>query len=187
MSTRRYTRGLQFRSFDACPANAFRRFRSSKIEEFARLSLKLATIFAALFVACSICIGAPRQQTSQQKPPDNYTGIFVEPDQALFATMCALDAAGFAADESTLSEMPSRLALREAMLKMQGPATEALRQFYHDHLLGDPGETLSRYVTFSLVVGQPPRFDFQVNHDLLVAFYEEARLDSQGATVQTEY
>ena len=170
MSTRRYTRGLQFRSFDACPANAFRRFRSSKIEEFARLSLKLATIFAALFVAGSICIGAQRQQTSQtsqQKPPDNYTGISVEPDQALFATMCALDAAGFAADESTLSEMPSRLALREAMLKMQGPATEALRQFYHDHLLGDPGETLSRYITFSLVVGPPPRFDFQVNHDLL--------------------
>ena len=134
------------------------------------MSLKLATIFAALFVAGSICIGAQRQQTSQtsqQKPPDNYTGISVEPDQALFATMCALDAAGFAADESTLSEMPSRLALREAMLKMQGPATEALRQFYHDHLLGDPGETLSRYITFSLVVGPPPRFDFQVNHDLL--------------------
>jgi tetratricopeptide (TPR) repeat protein len=201
MSTRRYTRGLQFRSFDACPANAFRRFRSSQIEEFARLSLKLATIFAALFVAGSICIGAQHQQTSQQNPPDNYTGILVEPDQALFATMCALDAAGFAADESTLSEMPSRLALREAMLKMQGPATEALRQFYHDHLLGDPGETLSRYITFSLVVGPPPRFDFQVNHDLLppdvlaidgfreilVAFYEEARLDSQWAKVQTEY
>ena len=115
--------------------------------------------------------------------------------------MCALDAAGFAADESTLSEMPSRLALREAMLKMQGPATEALRQFYRDHLLGDPGETLSRYITFSLVVGPPPRFDFQMNHDLLPpdvltiegfreilpAFYQEARLDLQWAKVQPEY
>ena len=56
--------------------------------------------------------------------------------------MCALDAAGFAADESTLSEMPSRLALREAMLKMQGPATEALRQFYRDHLLADSGRNI---------------------------------------------
>jgi hypothetical protein len=155
--------------------------------------------------SASICTAAQRQQTSpqtpQQKPPDNYTGIFVEPNEALFATMCALDAAGFAADESTLSEMPSRLALREAMLKMQGPATEALRQFYHDHLLGDPGETLSRYITFSLVVGPPPRFEFQVIHDLLppdvlaiegfreilAAFYEEARLDSQWAKVQPEY
>jgi tetratricopeptide (TPR) repeat protein len=201
MWTRRYARGLHFRLFEACPANAFCRSRSSPIQKFVRLNLKLATIFAALLAAASICIGAQRQQTSQPKPPDNYTGIFVEPDQALFATMCALDAAGFAADESTLSEMPSRLALRETMLKMQGPATEALRLFYHDHLLGDPGETLSRYITFSLVVGPPPRFDFQVNRDLLPpdvlaidgfreilsAFYEEARLDSQWAKVQTEY
>jgi hypothetical protein len=108
------------------------------------LNLKLAAIVAALLVAVSTCIAAQREQAHQEKPPDNYSGIFVEPDQALFATMCALDAAGFAADESTLSEMPSRLALREAMLKMQGPATEALRQFYRDHLLGDPGETRSR-------------------------------------------
>jgi hypothetical protein len=163
--------------------------------------LKLAAIVAALLVAASICIAAQRGQAPQDKPPDNYSGIFVEPDQALFATMCALDAAGFAADESTLSEMPSRLALRETMLKMQGPATEALRQFYRDHLLGDPGETLSRYITFSLVVGPPPRFDFQVNRDLLppdvltidgfrevlAAFYQEARLDREWAKVQPEY
>ena len=87
------------------------------------------------------------------------------------------------------------------MLKMQGPATEALRQFYHDHLFGDPGETLSRYITFSVVVGPPPRFDFQVNRDLLppdvltiegfrevlAAFYQEARLDQEWAKVQPEY
>ena len=165
------------------------------------MNWKFATVVAALLVAASICIGAQREQTHQEKPPDNYSGIFVEPDQALFATMCALDAAGFAADESTLSEMPSRLALREAMLKMQGPATEALRQFYRDHLLGDPGETLSRYITFSVVVGPPPRFDFQMNRDLLppdvltidgfrevlAAFYQEARLDQEWAKVQPEY
>jgi tetratricopeptide (TPR) repeat protein len=192
---------LQFLSFEACPANAFGQLRSPQIQKFAQLSLKLAAIVAALLVAVSTCIAAQREQARQEKPPDNYSGIFVEPDQALFATMCALDAAGFAADESTLSEMPSRLALREAMLKMQGPATEALRQFYRDHLLGDAGETLSRYITFSLVVGPPPRFDFQLNHDLLppdvltiesfreilAAFYQEARLDLQWAKVQPEY
>ena len=181
--------------------NAFPRSRSSQIQEFAQLKWKFATVAAALLVAGSICIGAQREQKPEEKPPDNYSGIFVEPDQALFATMCALDAAGFAADESTLSDMPSRLALREAMLKMQGPATEALRQFYHDHLFGDPGETLSRYITFSVVVGPPPRFDFQVIRDLLppdvltiegfrdilAAFYQEARLDLQWAKVQPEY
>jgi hypothetical protein len=142
-----------------------------------------------------------RQRTLPPQPPDNYSGILVESNEQLFATLCALDAAGFAADESTLAEMPSRLALREDMLKMQGPATEALRQFYRDHLLADPGETLSRYVTFSLVVGPPPHFDFQVNRDLvppdviaidgfreiLVAFYQEARLDRRWASVEPEY
>ncbi len=163
--------------------------------------MKLATIVAALLVAGSISIGAQREQNPPGKLPDNYTGISVEPDQALFATMCALDAAGFAAEETTLSEMPSRLALRETMLKMQGPATEALRQFYRDHLLGDAGETLSRYMTFSLVVGPPPRFNFQVDREslppdvltidgfreILAAFYEEARLDLEWAKVQREY
>jgi tetratricopeptide (TPR) repeat protein len=160
----------------------------------------------ALIVAAVIAIGAPGfraqgQQTGRPQPPDNYTGIVVEPSQQLFSTMCALNAAGFDADESTLAEMPSRLTLRATMLKMQGPATEALRQFYRDHLLADPGETLSRYITFSLVVGPPPRFDFQMNHDLLppdvlaidgfreilAAFYQEAHLDLYWAQVEPEY
>src|SRR5215467_12163679 len=162
----RYTE-LQLPSFEACPASAFCQFRSPQIQKVAHLNLKFTAIVAALLAASSICTAAQRAQAPQEKPPDNYSGIFVEPNQALFVTMCALDAAGFAADESTLSEMPSRLALREAMLKMQGRATEALRQFYRDHQLGDPGEMQSRYITFSLVVGPAPRFDFQMNHDLL--------------------
>ncbi|MGA8145554.1 MAG: tetratricopeptide repeat protein [Candidatus Acidiferrales bacterium] len=165
------------------------------------MKFSLAVVLSALLATGAIGLKAQDQQAAQQKPPDNYTGIVVEPDQELFATMCALDAAGFAADEGTLSEMPSRLALREDMLKMQGPATEALRAFYRDHLLADPGETLSRYITFSLVIGPPPRFDFQVNREvlppdalalqgfreILAAFYQEARLDLQWAKVQPEY
>ncbi|HYL46292.1 MAG TPA: tetratricopeptide repeat protein [Candidatus Limnocylindrales bacterium] len=130
-----------------------------------------------------------------------YTGITVEPSQQLFATMCALDAAGFAAEEATLAEMPSRLALREDLLKMQGPATEALRAFYKDHLLADPGETLSRYITFALVTGPPPHFDFRMDRDILppgvlaiegfqpilAEFYQEARLDLRWAKVEPEY
>jgi hypothetical protein len=115
--------------------------------------------------------------------------------------MCALDAAGFAAEESTLAETPSRLALREDLLKMQGPATEALRQFYRDHVLGDPGETLSRYVAFALLAGPPPEFRFQGKRELLppdvlalegfqqvlVNFYLEAHLEKRWATIEPEY
>jgi tetratricopeptide (TPR) repeat protein len=125
----------------------------------------------------------------------------VEVSQSIFSVMCALDAAGFAADESTLSEMPSRLALRGELLSLQGPATEALRQFYHDYALADPGETLSRYITFALVVGPPPSFTFLLNHDVmppdalaiegfqevLANFYHEAHLDLRWAAVEPEY
>lgn len=115
--------------------------------------------------------------------------------------MCALDAAGFDADESTLAEMPSRLKLREDLLNMQGPATAALRQFYHEHALANPGETLSRYVTFALVAGAPPQFDFIYDRDLLPPdvltienfqdilsnFYREAHLAVRWAQVEPEY
>ena len=131
----------------------------------------------------------------------NYTGINVQPSVQLFSTMCALDAAGFAADESTLAETPSRLALRADLLKMQGPATIALRQFYSDHLLGDQGESLSRYVAFALFAGAPPQFRYLVKRgmlppevvaiedfrEILVNFYLEAQLENRWAAIEPEY
>jgi len=137
----------------------------------------------------------------QAGPEGAQTGVSVEASQSIFSVMCALDAAGFAADESTLSEMPSRLALRGELLKLQGPATDALRQFYRDYALADPGETLSRYITFALVIGPPPNFTFLLDHDVLppdalaiegfqevlANFYHEAHLDLRWASVEPEY
>jgi tetratricopeptide (TPR) repeat protein len=129
------------------------------------------------------------------------SGVSVEASQQVFSTMCALDAAGFNSDESTLAEMPSRLALRTELLNLQGPATLALRGYYRDHLLADPGETLSRFMTFALVVGPPPRFNFLLDRDvlppdalamegfqeILANFYHEAHLDLRWSRVEPEY
>jgi thioredoxin-like negative regulator of GroEL len=153
----------------------------------------------ALLVVC-IVVAAPGLH-AQQNSPNNYSGISVEASPQVFATMCALDAAGFGADESTLAEMPTRLALRADLLKMQGPATKALRQFYRDHELADPGETLSRYMAFALVAGPPPDFQLQGDHDLLppdvlaidgfqevlVNFYREANLGYRWKGIEPEY
>ena len=171
--------------------------RSSHIRRLFH-SLSVLAVVAGLILVVGVT--AAKSQ-SKQNALVNYTGISVEPSPQLFATMCALDAAGFGADETTLAEMPSRLALREDLLKMKGPATEALRQFYGEHLLADPGETLSQYITFALVVGPPPDFRYQMNHELLppdviaiedfqeilVNFYREARLDARWASVAPEY
>jgi hypothetical protein len=157
-----------------------------------------------VFVAAIIILlgtAVTPEMRGQAAPADAQTGVSVEASQQIFSVMCALDAAGFAADESTLSEMPSRLALRGELLKLQGPATEALRQFYHDYAMADPGETLSRYITFALVIGPPPSFTFLLSHEVmppdalaiegfqevLQNFYHEAHLDLRWAAVESEY
>jgi tetratricopeptide (TPR) repeat protein len=155
----------------------------------------LLSVLVALLAAGAAVVKA------QQVGESGYTGITVEASPQIFTTMCALDAAGFDADESTIAEMPDRLALRADLLKMQGPATDALRQFYRDHALGNPGETLSRYITFALVIGPPPQFQLLGNReslppdvlaldglqDLLPNFYREARLDVRWARIEPEY
>jgi tetratricopeptide (TPR) repeat protein len=156
-----------------------------------------------IFAAIVLLLGATATPTmrGQSAADSTETGVNVEGSPQIFATMCALDAAGFDADESTLAEMPSRLALRGELLKLQGPATDALRQYYRDHALADPAETLSRYIAFALVVGAPPRFPFLLDHDLLppdvlviedfeevlANFYHEAHLDLRWVSVKPEY
>jgi Tetratricopeptide repeat len=172
--------------------------RSLAIQRFFHPFPALYCCFAVLLAI----IGSVPKAGGQAPPQQEFTsGIAVEANQQLFATMCALDAAGFDADESTLAEMPSRLALRGELLNLHGPATEALREFYRDHLLADPGETLSRYITFALVVGPPPDFRYQVDPDLLppdvgslegfqkilAAFYHEAHLDIRWNQIEPEY
>jgi tetratricopeptide (TPR) repeat protein len=156
-----------------------------------------------LFVMLAVCagLGSPLLRAQVQAGAgSSYSGIAVEPSEQIFATMCALDAAGFGVDESTLGEMPGRLALRSDLLKLKGPATDALREFYRNHALADPGENLSRYMAFALVAGPPPRFGFQVDRDLLppdvlsldgfqeilADFYQEAGLSARWRRLNSE-
>jgi tetratricopeptide (TPR) repeat protein len=156
---------------------------------------------AFVLLVAGMGIGASaRRSQAQQAEPSSDTGISVDASPQIFATMCALDAAGFDADESTLKEMPARLALREDLLKMHGPATEAIRQFYRDHALASPTETLTPFMTFALVSGPPPGFQLPDNRDLLppsvltidgfqpllAAFYREAQLETRWARMSPE-
>jgi len=168
--------------------------RSLPIRRFLQISCVLAFLAAVVAVA-------PPGLKAQDAAPEEVSGVNVEASPQIFATMCALDAAGFDADESTLAEMPARLALRGDLLKMQGPATDALRQFYRDHALSNPADTLSRYITFALVAGPPPAFQFEMDRDLLppdvltidgfqevlAKFYREAHLDVRWAKIEPEY
>jgi Tetratricopeptide repeat len=179
--------------------NFVRKFARNSVRDSARGSVwNWVRIYSvAVLLAAAVAGGAValKAQSSAES-----LGISVEASPQIFATMCALDAAGFDADENTLAEMPARLALRADLLNMHGDATDALRQFYKDHALSDPADTLSRYITFAVIAGPPPGFQLPDTEQLppdvlaiegfqkvLADFYREAHLDIRWAKIEPEY
>lgn len=101
---------------------------------------------------------APRQ-TAQ------VTSVTVDGSEAMFTTMCALLAAGFESNVSAEDWHPLRARLREQMQHQQGPAVDAVREFYKEHVVRDSGATLSRYIWFGLLSGPAPRFEMTLKRD----------------------
>jgi hypothetical protein len=127
--------------------------------------------------------------------------VGIETSPELFDVMCALWAAGYNSEANVGSLPPEWAAVAEKMLKMQGPATEALRAYYKDHEHNNRGTTLSRYISFAMVVGPPPEFQYTVRqeevppdvatledfNDVMSKFYTEAQLDLLWGQIQHSY
>lgn len=177
----------------SCPRNSGKGPIRRRLHE---LVCQSAAILACALIITFAFTPEMRAQDASAAPG----GISVQVSQQVFATLCALDAAGFNADESTLGDMPERLSLRADLLKLQGPATLAIRTYYRGHPIADPNELLSRYITFALVLGPPPDFTFQMSEDemppaalsledfqpLLTAFYREANLAPRWQKIEPE-
>ncbi len=95
------------------------------------------------------------------------TSVTVDGNEAMFTTMCALLAAGFESNVSAENWHPLRARLREQLQHQEGPAVDAVREFYQQHVLRDPGATLSRYIWFGLVAGPAPKFQSALRRDEL--------------------
>jgi hypothetical protein len=107
---------------------------------------------------------APNRPGLREAPATNIT---VDGSEAMFTTMCALLAAGFEAQVSSDGWTPFRTQIRERMEQAQGPAVDALREFYQKHQLNDPGAMLSQYIWFGLVSGPAPNFKPTMKRDEL--------------------
>jgi hypothetical protein len=121
---------------------------------FRQITWGVLCVVAALPLAGSAQTPLPRPRP-QSAPVTNVT---VDGSEAMFTTMCALLAAGFEADVSADNWQPFRAQIRERVQHQEGPAVEALREFYHQHEITDPGQMLSRYIWFGLVSGAAPKF-----------------------------
>jgi tetratricopeptide (TPR) repeat protein len=140
---------------------------------------------------------APRR-LPQASPVTNVT---VDGSEAMFTTMCALLAAGFEADVSAANWHPLRAQLRERMQHQQGPAVEAVREFYKKHQLADEGTMLSQYIWFGLVSGPSPKFQLTLRRDelppevialegfseILAAYYQEQKIGRIWRELQPLY
>src|ERR1700682_440583 len=105
----------------------------------------------------------PRTRTAPQST------VSVDGSEAMFTTICALLAAGFESNVSSDNWTAFRSQMRERLRQQQGPAVEAVREFYRHHELRDPGMTLSRYLWFGLVSGPAPAFQPVLRRDELPA------------------
>jgi tetratricopeptide (TPR) repeat protein len=138
---------------------------------------------------------------SPSTPAEAHQGVSVDSRPQLFAVMCALDAAGYESGAGTAGDTAGRVQLRKRMVALQGPAAAALRKYYTEHALGDSGATFSRFVSFALVAGPPPDFQFELRRDdlppealtlegfnsTLANFYNEAKLDELWKFYQRDY
>src|SRR5262249_29052376 len=104
------------------------------------------------WVIALLCVGAlapgllhaqatpppPPQQPPRTRvaPPPSLT---VDGSEAMFTTMCALLASGFESDISAGSWSAFRAQMRDRLQHQEGPAVEALREFYRAHVVRDEG------------------------------------------------
>jgi hypothetical protein len=134
----------------------------------------------------------------QTVPASNVT---VDGSEAMFTTMCALLAAGFEADVSADNWTVFRAQMRERVQHQEGPAVDAMREYYRQHQLADSGATLSRYIWFGLVSGPAPRFQPALRRDelppdvialegfseVLANYYAEQKIGQLWRSVQSIY
>jgi hypothetical protein len=137
----------------------------------------------------------PRARTAPQST------LNVDGSEAMFTTMCALLAAGFESNISADNWTAFRAQMRERLRQQQGPGVQAVREFYRQHELRDPGATLSRYLWFGLVSGPAPAFQPVLRRDelppevialegfreILSNYYQEQKIGQLWRQVQPIY
>src|ERR1700687_4890713 len=133
--------------------------------------------------------------------PSPVTNVSVDGSEAMFTTMCALLAAGFESDVSAANWHPLRAQLRERMQHQQGPAVDAVREFYKKHQLADESAMLSQYIWFGLVSGPAPKFELTLRRDelppevialegfseILAAYHQEQKIGRLWRELQPLY
>jgi tetratricopeptide (TPR) repeat protein len=165
-----------------------------------KITAKICVI--SLFLV--VCACESRAQARVQLPKPKIapaTATTIDTSEAMFTTMCALYAAGFEGDVNPDNWTTYRAQMREKLKAQQGPAVDALKEFYRGHQFRDPAAMLSRFVWFGLVSGPAPKFrpvlrrdelppdvlDLEGFSDILSNYYTEQNIGRLFRQVQPLY
>jgi len=161
---------------------------------------KICVILLVLAVhACFARAQAPITRPRPKAAPA--TASTIDVNEAMFTTMCALYAAGYESDINPDNWSTFRAQMRERLRQQQGPAVDALKEFYRGHQFRDPAAMLSRFVWFGLVSGPAPKFqpvlrrddlppevlDLEGFSDILSNYYTEQKIGVLWRQVQPLY
>jgi hypothetical protein len=150
------------------------------------------------------CAGLARTQPPVVRPRPQMapaSTATIDVSEAMFTTMCALYAAGYESDVNPDNWTAFRSQMRERLKGQQGPAVDALKEFYKEHQFRDPAAMLSRFVWFGMVSGPAPKFqpvlrrdelppdvlDLEGFSDILSNYYKEQRIGAIWREVQPLY
>jgi hypothetical protein len=165
-----------------------------------RLAHRALGILCAAAV-CAIATSAQVKTTRTRTAEAPASSVTVDGNEAMFTTMCALLSAGFEADVSADNWTTFRAQMRERVQHQEGPAVDAMREYYRKHQLADPGATLSRFIWFGLVAGPAPKFQSTLRRDelppevialegfseVLSNYYKEQKIGQLWRQVQPVY
>jgi tetratricopeptide (TPR) repeat protein len=165
-----------------------------------KISEKMGVVLALLLVCAAVSAAqAPVRRANPRLAPSSAATI--DTNEAMFATMCALYAAGYEGDLSSDNWSAYRSQMRERLRAQQGPAVDALKEFYRGHQFRDPAAMLSRFVWFGLVAGPAPKFrpslrrdelppdvlDLEGFSEILSNYYTEQNIGRMFREVQSLY
>jgi len=165
-----------------------------------KISDKICVILMVVAFSAGVCRAqAPITRPKPKAAPA--TAATVDTSEGMFATMCALYAAGFEGDMNPDNWSAYRSQMREKLRAQKGPAVDALKEFYKGHQFRDPAAMLSRFVWFGLVSGPAPKFrpilrrdelppdvlDLEGFSDILSNYYTEQNIGELFRNVQPLY
>jgi tetratricopeptide (TPR) repeat protein len=144
----------------------------------------------------SRAVAAGRSESQELQAPN---AIQVQSNEQLFATLCALYAAGYPTIPADAPPPLRKMVLRLATA--DDPSVAALRTFYKQHRQKSDRATLAQYVSFAMVVGEPPLFGYLVPQEglppdvreldgfqkLLADFYAAYHIDELWRQVKPYY